>query len=290
MNLLLLLPDEILAVSAATPDATADASSPPTTAAAAAAAGDSAASVFAELCGERARHLLKVLGVEQGSELRAGLLDGPCGVARVEQISASAPTSDPGGDPQDPQDPQATSGPRVRLRFTATEAPPPPLDATLLLALPRPKFLGRILQWATTMGVKQIVLTHSARVEKSYWSSSLLAPEAIRRHLLLGLEQGRDTVLPEVRSVRRFRELCDDVVPGLRRRGDVWIADADAAEALPASVALPATLGVGPEGGWLDHEVARLVAGGARTAHLGRRPLRVEAAVAVVLGRCLPGS
>jgi RsmE family RNA methyltransferase len=259
MNLLLLLPEDLLPESA-TEDRGESLGTP-----------GQASPCVAELVGERARHLMSVLAVEEGSELRAGLLDGACGLARVVEVVARG----------------AAQEPRVVVEFFAAEPPPPPLRATLVLALPRPKFLGRILQWAATMGVKEIVLAGSARVEKSYWGSSLLGANALRRHLILGLEQGRDTVLPRIQQVRRFRQLVDELLPRLAEQGDVWIAHGEASRAFPAALSQPCTVCVGPEGGWQDHELAAFAQVGGQLAHLGVRPLRVEAAVAVLLGRCL---
>jgi 16S rRNA (uracil1498-N3)-methyltransferase len=72
------------------------------------------------------------------------------------------------------------------------------LPVHLVLALPRPRMLARSLEHVTALGVKRITLLHTRRVEKSYWMSPELAPEKIRTHLVLGLEQARDTRLPEV--------------------------------------------------------------------------------------------
>src|SRR5574340_344245 len=88
--------------------------------------------------------------------------------------------------------------------------PPPPAPVSLLLALPRPKILRKVLQAVASMGVKRLVLLGSYRVEKSYFASPLLAPEALRGELLLGLEQGRDTILPEVELRRFFKPFVED--------------------------------------------------------------------------------
>src|SRR6266498_5143028 len=102
----------------------------------------------------------------------------------------------------------------VVLRPALDQDPPPPSPVSLLLALPRPKILRRVLQAAASMGVKRIVLLGSWRVEKSYFSSPALAPDAIRAELLLGLEQGRDTMLPEVTVRRFFKPFVEDELAG----------------------------------------------------------------------------
>ena len=123
----------------------------------------------AVVAGERLLHVRKVLRAEVGDTLEVGRLDGGIGRGRIVELSRE----------------------RVVLELGPLDhEPPAPLPVTLVLALPRPKFVGRILQSATAMGVKRILLVHTARVEKSYWQSSVMRPGALRRHLMLGLAQG----------------------------------------------------------------------------------------------------
>ena len=63
------------------------------------------------------------------------------------------------------------------LRPALDREPPPPSPVALLLALPRPKILRRVLQAAAAMGVKRLALVGSWRVEKSYFASPLLSPD-----------------------------------------------------------------------------------------------------------------
>ena len=86
----------------------------------------------------------------------------------------------------------------AELQITLDQPPPAKLPLTLLLALPRPKMLRRVLQTVASMGVPRVVLVNSYRVEKSFWQTPFLEPEAVREQLILGLEQARDTVLPEI--------------------------------------------------------------------------------------------
>lgn len=215
---------------------------------------------------ERRDHVAKVLRAVPGDRLRVGQLGGLVGEGTILELDDE----------------------RLRLAFDLREPPPAALPVDLVLALPRPKFLGRTLQAATAMGVKRIVLLGSARVERSYWQSSMAAPEAVRRQLLLGLEQARDTVLPEVEWWPRLRRFVDERLDALLagRRG--LVAHGDAAMPFPRGPVGPAVLFVGPEGGFLDEEVETLRRAGAVPASLGSRVLRVEHAVTALLGRLLP--
>ena len=218
----------------------------------------------AVVAGERLLHVRKVLRAEVGDTLEVGRLGGGVGRGRIVELSRE----------------------RVVLELGPLDhEPPAPLPVTLVLALPRPKFVGRILQSAAAMGVKRILLVHTARVEKSYWQSSVMRPESLRRHLMLGLAQARDTVLPEIECLVRPQDLIE-ALPGLvRDHDDVLVADAAGAEPCPLGVDGPTALLVGPEGGLLDEELALLDQAGARTVSLGPRALRVEHAVVASLSR-----
>lgn len=58
----------------------------------------------------------------------------------------------------------------------------------------------------------KVILLNSYRVE-SFWQTPFLEPEAIREQLILGLEQARDSVLPEVIIEKRFKPFVEDRLP-----------------------------------------------------------------------------
>ena len=88
-------------------------------------------------------------------------------------------------------------------------------EAVLGAGLPRPKMLRRTLQTIASMGVAKLVLINSYRVEKSFWQTPFLQPEALHEQLLLGLEQARDTVLPELILAKRFKPFVEDQLPSI---------------------------------------------------------------------------
>ncbi len=151
-----------------------------------------------------------------------------------------------------------------------------------MLALPRPPMLRRVLQAVTSLGVKRVVLLHTARVEKSFWQSHAVGAEEIRAQLLLGLEQGRDTVLPVVEQERRFRPFVEDRLPDWAE-GRRLVAHPGGPPA--ASTPDPVTLVIGPEGGLVPFELELLAAAGFEAVDLGPRILRVETAVPFAIGR-----
>lgn len=231
-----------------------------------------------ELRDRRLQHLLAVNRPEIGSLLKVGELGGMIGRGEVIALSLE----------------QATL--RIRL-----DAPPPPKrDVILVLALPRPKMLKRILQMVVTLGVTELILINSFRVEKSFWQSPWLSEAAIVEQLRLGLEQAGDTVAPRVTLAPRFKPFVEDDLPSLMRGRQGWVAHPaivmpeDAAQPLSAEPnrlspsTKPTLLAIGPEGGFIAYEVEKLQSAGLICCDLGPRILRVETAVAVALGQLLP--
>ena len=215
----------------------------------------------ARLTGRRLRHALEVLRATDGDVLRVGLLGGATGTAEVLRAGED----------------------ELVLRPSLTDPPPPRPDIDLLLAVPRPKALRKVLPAAASLGVDRIVLVNAARVEKSYFASRVLDAASIRELLVLGLEQARDTRLPEVLIRERFRPFVEDELDGLWPRTLRLVAH-PAARAAPARDARRVALAIGPEGGWVPFEIDLLASRGFEPFTLGPRTLRVEVAVAYALG------
>jgi RsmE family RNA methyltransferase len=223
--------------------------------------GDFVADNRVRLADARARHVRDVLRARVGARLVVGRVGGRLGEGLLLALDACEAT----------------------LEVVLDRDPPPPSPVTIALALPRPPTLRKVLTQVTSMGVKRIALFHSARVEKSYWNSHALHPDAIEAQLRLGLEQARDTVLPQVELHPRFRPFVEDRLPEL---APVLLL----ADPTGSSVGHPAPSGsscavFGPEGGFIPFEFARLHAAGVVCVSLGVRPLRVETAVVALLGR-----
>ena len=215
------------------------------------------------LKGRRLQHVVAVHRARAGDELRVGLVNAQMGAGVITSLTSEV----------------------IEMEVRLDQPPPPPLPVTLLLALPRPKSLKRVLQAATAMGVKRIVVMATWRVEKSFWDSPVLHPDALREQMVLGLEQARDTVLPEITLRRRFKPFVEDEIPGLARATCALLAHPPAPQPCPRAVRGPVTLAVGPEGGFIPYEVELLQAQGFAAVSLGARSLRVEHAVPALLGR-----
>ena len=216
----------------------------------------------ARVSGERLAHLREVLRSGPGRTLRAGVLGGLVGTAEVLAL----------------QEGEAV------LRVTLDQPPPPRPGVDLVVALPRPKALRRVLAASASMGVDRLVLLAAARVEKSYFASPVLQPERIRKHLLDGLEQAQDTVLPEVMIEPRFRPFVEDRLDALLGPGERWLLHpGDEGPRRPAPQGRLA-LAIGPEGGWVPFERTLLESRGFRPLGFGARTLRTETVVPFALG------
>ncbi|WP_158890947.1 MULTISPECIES: 16S rRNA (uracil(1498)-N(3))-methyltransferase [unclassified Pseudomonas] len=211
----------------------------------------------------RLAHLREVHQAAAGDRMRVGLLNGLMGTGHIESLDAG----------------------QACLNVTLDQPPPAKLPLTLLLALPRPKMLRRVLQTVSAMGVARLVLLNSYRVEKSFWQTPFLAPEAIEEQLRLGLEQARDTVLPEVLIEKRFKPFVEDRLPALAAGSRGLVGHPGSYPACPRALSEPVTLAIGPEGGWIPYEVEKLQEAGLAPVQLGERILRVENAVPTLLAR-----
>lgn len=211
----------------------------------------------------RVAHVRTVHRATVGTVLRAGVVGGRLGTATVTRVD------DDGLD----------------LALVLDRDPPPPVPLVLVLALPRPKVVRRVLQAVATLGVKRLCLVAAWRVEKSYWESPLLAADAVRAELVLGLEQGGDTVLPTVTLHRRFKPFVEDELPAIAAASRRLAAHPPAADGCPRAVAGAVTLAIGPEGGFTDYEIGALGRQGFEAVSLGPRVLRVEQVLPALVGR-----
>jgi 16S rRNA (uracil1498-N3)-methyltransferase len=234
----------------------------------------------ARLDDRRAVHLRTVLRAVPGSDVRAGVIGGRIGRARV----------------------LADDGRVMDLAVTLDGEPPAPMPVDLVLAMPRPKVLSRALETAAAFGVRRVDVVNAWRVDKAYLASPRLAEARIDEHLRLGAEQGVTTHLPAVEVHHRLMPLLDarfvDRGEELRllchARGAspierTWSASRTMSSTPLASArwgaARPIVLAIGPEGGWIEREVETFAARGFAVVSLGAPVLRVEVALAAALGQ-----
>jgi len=215
------------------------------------------------LQGRRLAHVREVHRAKVGDDLAVGLLGGRMGRGRVLRLDEES----------------------LELALELDQEPPPKLPLTLLIAVPRPKVLNRVVAAAASLGASHIVLLNAWKVEKAYWASPRMKPESLREQMTLGLEQAKDTVLPDLRLARLFRPFVEDELPDLLGGGTGLLAHPGSGGQTPTGMAEPITLAIGPEGGWIEAEVQSLLRAGLKPLDLGPRILRTETALAALVGR-----
>lgn len=218
---------------------------------------------YAVITGRRHKHVMELLKPAVGDKLCVGLVNGKIGSGRIVSIDDKS----------------------VKMDVSFDQRPPAPVPGTLVLAMPRPIVFNRLLGHVTALGMKKIILIHSARVEKSYWKSPVLKEENIRQQLVLGLEQAKDTMMPDVSCRMKFKSFVEDELPGIIEGTNAFVAHPESREAIPCGDKGAFTLVIGPEGGFLPDEVEAFRLAGCKCVSLGERILRVETAVVAALSR-----
>jgi len=222
----------------------------------------------------RSEHIIRVLGCKVGDSVRAGMINGPVGVGEVLAIDSGQKNSE------------------VVMRFIAEKEAPsqPPVD--LVMGLVRPIMLKKILAQAASLGVGRIFLINANRVEKSFFEARLLKDENYRPYLLEGLEQAKDTFLPQLTVHQRFRPFVEDFIPAIAQTYTrMLVAHPDAREGLMKVAGMGISgrtlLAVGPEGGWVDFEIDKFIEHSFLPINMGSRILRTDTAVVSLLAQLM---
>jgi RsmE family RNA methyltransferase len=219
---------------------------------------DFTAENVATISGSRLEHIHHILKAKQGDTLKAGMVNGKMGQAVITELVSN----------------------HAELEVTLTENPPTPLPLTVILALPRPKMLKRILSNIAEFGVKELYLINSYKVEKSFWQTPVL--NDIDSFLKQGLAQAKDTVLPNVHCKKLFRPFVEDELPTIIGNQQAFVAHPYQAQSAPAPSAEPRVIVIGPEGGFIPFEIDLLTKAGCAPISLGERIYKVENALSLL--------
>jgi 16S rRNA (uracil1498-N3)-methyltransferase len=173
----------------------------------------------------------------------------------------------------------------VELEVSLYQTPPKKLPLSLVLALPRPKMLRRVLRTVAELGVAELHLINSYRVEKSFWHTPVLEQKNTEKYLLQGLQQAKDTMLPSISIHPLFKPFVEDSLPPLIKNQRAMLAHPKHGSPCPHCIDEELVLIIGPEGGFIPYEVKKLLDAGCEGVHLGERILRVENAVSVLIAK-----
>ena len=222
---------------------------------------DSLLNGIAELRGEEARHLTRVLRVEAGQ--RFEISDNKA--AYLAEIAEAR-------------------GERVVFHVVEPiETVAPPVRITLLAGIFKFDRFEWMVEKATELAVERIVPVEAVRTEKGLFEASHKRAERWRRIARESSQQARRTRLPEIAASVRFDAALRE--PANFR----YFLDEGDAPPLLASVPKnrapqeSAAVLLGPEGGWTQAEREQAQASGWLPASLGGHILRAETAAVAAL-------
>ncbi len=207
------------------------------------------------------KHLNEILKLKTGDELRVGEINGLLGTGKVETLDCT----------------------RCVLTVNLHTPPPEKLPCALILALPRPQQFKRILVHVASLGIQELHLIQTDKVEKNYWQSPVL--KDMQHYLIEGLEQARDTVLPNVTCHLDFKHFIEHSFQHITHNKTVWLAHPDAVQTPHTQNKGEHVVMVGPEGGFSEQEVALLIERRCVAVSLGSRILKTETAIPVLISR-----
>lgn len=219
---------------------------------------------------ERYFHITKVLHLGVDDVFKCGLINGDVGRGKIKELTSSY----------------------LLFEFTKLGEPTPLYPINLILGIPRPIQLKRILKDVATMGVASIHLIGTVLGEKSYINSSLIEKQNIQKYLIEGASQSGSSLVPPYHiyhSLRHFLEsknapkeedvkLLFDIKDGIEcnkqstlKLNSIWCA-------------------IGSERGWVEEERALFYTSNFVPIQLGKRILRTETATIAILSFILTAS
>jgi 16S rRNA (uracil1498-N3)-methyltransferase len=213
----------------------------------------------AEISGDDARHLTRVLRVEAGQRYE---ISDNRNVYLAEIETAR----------------------KEHVIFRALEKMPAPASAPKLILLAAIFKFDRfewMIEKATELGASEIVPVESARSERGLERAAHKRVERWRRIALEASQQSRRAFLPEVSEPIAFQAAL--AFQATHRFALDEDADAPRLIAPAVNVSDSIALLIGPEGGWTEEERGEFVAAGWTRASLGPLILRAETAAIAAL-------
>lgn len=215
----------------------------------------------------RFTHISKILKLGVNDFIEVGLLNGPTGRAKIVEMNSS----------------------EVLIEiFDLKNIPKNKHRIDIICALPRPQTLKKVLNTCATMGVNNLYLIRSEKVEKSYFHSPLLNETKYKKYLIEGLSQGKHTDIPIVSIHNRFKEFFNLPFGKIKNNSICLLANPDSDNYLN-NISLELNnnivLAIGPEGGWNEFETNLMEDKGFIKFKLSENILRVENAVTAAISQ-----
>lgn len=220
-----------------------------------------------EVCDSRFIHIKNILKSDIDDVIEIGLLNNSIGTAKILEITKSNVLLE-------------------IISFREKIATSPKID--IICALPRPQTLKKVLNSCATMGVNNLYLIRSEKVEKSYFHSPLLNEENYNKYLIEGLSQGKRIAIPKVTIHNKFKVFFEQDFKEFSNTSNCLLAHPNADNYLnkiELSDSKNIILAIGPEGGWNEFEINLMEEKGFIKYKLSESILRVENAVTAALSQ-----
>lgn len=210
----------------------------------------------------RARHIIKILKLQQGDSFKAGIIEGKKGLARIINIDNHS----------------------ISLDFELTEEAENPYPVDIILSMTRPIHMKRTLKDLASLGCRKILLYQAALGEKSYSRAKLWQNDNYRVFLLEGAAQAGTTVLPRLEFHNNLSALLNST--DFYNNRFFFYVDKQG-NPFPGSLPGESIIAIGPERGWTEKEAKLFKNADFKPIFLGPRILRAECAATLALGLCL---
>lgn len=227
----------------------------------------------AVLVGKRASYTREFHGLTKGIKIRATFWNRGLGSAEVIESSAE----------------------RIVLKTRILKKITKSSHTELIVAVPRPQTVKKIVSTAAMMGVTKVHFIRAERCEKSYLTSNALTEEAIKEEIIKGLEQAYACNPPHVTIHQRFKPFIQDYLSTYlkqHKKQKVVGLIADTTKESKSSLAQVkiskssfVMIAIGPELGWNKFELGLFKDCGFQAISLGPRILRVEVAATAMLAQ-----
>jgi 16S rRNA (uracil1498-N3)-methyltransferase len=181
----------------------------------------------------------------------------------------------------------------ITLRITERLPPLARRPVYLVVAVPRPQTVKKVISLAVQAGIQQVFFVKSFHTVPSYLQSHSLLPDAIDAEIIKAMEQVWEShpshidVLPSMQSFfeQKLSPLLE-VKPNITR----VLAEPLSPQTTLIDTVLGTSKGdvliaLGPEKGWSSREMSVFESRGFTLAHIDDREYRVETALGLLLGK-----
>lgn len=208
---------------------------------------------------ERYSHIKNILHLKEGDVFKCGLINGKIGEGIIKEID----------------------GEKLFFSFIEKTIPEALYPINLIIGIPRPIQLKRLLKDVATIGVSSIHLVGTMLGEKSYLDSTLIEKEKTEKYLIEGMSQAGSTLLPTCKiynSIYQFFEKVKLENNAEKIIFDINFKNTSTASAKDITNYNNIWLSFGSERGWSEKERDVFYRKGFKFITLGKRILRTETA------------